>query len=177
MNTKTIFLLFILQSQDHIIHYVTKSIFGRYKRYVTYEDIKKETILYYDILNIKYPLDNKDSDIKKLFSSVSRYARNERKNGRIYYSDDKYQLKSIHKPFEMNEMDEMRSYFHTLNDQEKNICYYIEKRYPLLDILLLEKLSFQQFQKIKKNCKRKFQNMDLYSQKDFCHDLIQYFLK
>jgi len=169
MNTKAIFLLFILQSQDHIIHYVTKSIYKRYKRYVKYKDIKKETILHFNSLNIQYPLNNKDPQLKKLFSSVAKYGREERKNFMIHYSDYEYQYQLLSQSFEIN--DDI-SDFHKLDPKEKNICNYLEKGYPTLDILMLEKLSFQQFQKIKKNCKRKLlQN----SQKDVCNDLKNYF--
>jgi len=150
-------LSFMIYSDNHIINYVTRSTFHRFRKFVDYHDVKYETIVRFKELQISSPLDTKDQKMKNLFSAVSRYARRERQNAlRIRQTDyidieryffDRYPIERY--PIERYPP------FDRLNDQEMRICALLYDGIDLYDILCYERLSFVRFQKIKKKCKQK----------------------
>jgi hypothetical protein len=148
MKIKPIFLTFILQSKNHIINYVSKYTYNRYKTYITYSDIKKDTILIYHQLNITCPIDSNEIKIKNMFKYVNKIARNEKKKSFEKRLQD-------YEPFEYMHIENNYELPIFLNDKEKRICNYIQNGTSIYDILFYEKISFNQFTKIKSKLRQK----------------------
>lgn len=152
MKTIPFFIGFIFNTNNHIINYVSKYSYHRYKNYLNYNDIKQEIMSSYYKMNITLPIDSNDEKIKNIFRDIGKFARNEKK----------YQLQKNlgnYEPFEF--LDFKIDYeLPKLLNQELKICNYIENNISIYDILIYEKISFQQYKKIKKNIKNKLKLKD-----------------
>ena len=150
MKTIPFFIGFILSTNNHIINYVSKYINYRYKNYLNYNDMKQEIMSSYYRMNITTPIDSNDEKIKNIFRDIGKYARNEKK----------YKLQKNlgeYEPFEYCNL-KIDYELSKLSNQEVKICNYIENNIPVFDILIYEKISFQQYKKILKNIKKIIKN-------------------
>lgn len=138
---------FILLTDKHVINYISKYSFYRYKHYINYNDMKQEVIRSFYETNITTPINHKDEKIYKMFRQVAKFARNEKK-----HSMQKKQ--GAYEHAEYMQFQDLFEISADLSEQEYRICKLIMDGVPVFDILMDEKITFERYKKILRNLKK-----------------------
>lgn len=144
---------YLLLNEQHIINYVRKSTYARYKPYVCYKDLCQETYMAYYTVRPSSPIEHNHQDIKKMFSAVSRHCRQESKSYQM--SCQSPSLECFHD--ESSFYNERQIDTSGLIPCEKRVFWFMWNGYDVFSILMETGMRFQDFQKMKKRIIQKVQ--------------------